>query len=90
MIAKMKSVCASGSSPHFSFEPPRPAPHQPPEASANFPCSACHPPSSGSRVGLSHVVMRSRRSALVCTITATTSSTGAPTPTNSRSGQPAT
>ena len=32
MIAKMKSVCASGRPPHFSRLAPRPTPHQPPRA----------------------------------------------------------
>ena len=59
MIAKMKSVCASGSAPHFSFDPPRPTPHQPPEASANLPCRACSPAPSGSAwSGCSQSVMR--------------------------------
>ena len=32
-IAKMKSVCASGSQPDFSIEWPLPTPKMPPEAS---------------------------------------------------------
>ena len=38
MIAKMKSVGAFGSQPHFSLLAPRPTPNQPPEPSAYFPC----------------------------------------------------
>ncbi len=40
-MAKMKSLCASGSQAHFSRLPPRPRPHQPPEASAHIPCVGC-------------------------------------------------
>ena len=40
MMAKMKSVCASGSWPHFSRLAPTPTPNQPPEESALKPCAA--------------------------------------------------
>ncbi len=40
-MAKMKSLCASGSHAHFSRLAPRPRPHQPPEASAHMPCVGC-------------------------------------------------
>ena len=40
MIAKMKSLCASGSQDHFSRLAPRPTPHQPPSASAYLPWTA--------------------------------------------------
>ena len=43
MIAKMKSVCASGRLPHFSRLAPSPRPHQPPDASANMLCAGCQP-----------------------------------------------
>ena len=77
MIAKMKSVCASGSAPHFSLEPPRPTPHQPPDASANLPCRACRPLPSGSAwSGCSQTVMRDIRVDRVLTIQATTSTAG--------------
>ena len=37
MMAKMKSLWASGSQLHFSLLAPRPTPHQPPSASAYNP-----------------------------------------------------
>ena len=40
MIAKMKSLCASGSQDHFSRLAPRPTPHQPPSARAYLPWMA--------------------------------------------------
>ena len=43
MIGKMKSVCASGSAPHFSRLPPSPTPHQPPVPSATLPWVSCQP-----------------------------------------------
>ncbi len=41
MIAKMKSLWASGSHDHFSRLAPRPTPHQPPDASAQVPWVDC-------------------------------------------------
>ena len=41
MMAKMKSLSASGSQDHFAFELPRPTPNSPPDASAHHPWSVC-------------------------------------------------
>ena len=50
MTARMKSVCASGSEPHFCRLPPSPTPQKPPRASAIMPWIAWKPALSG--VGL--------------------------------------
>ena len=41
MMAKMKSVVAFGTQPHFSLLAPRPTPNQPPEPIAYLPWIGC-------------------------------------------------
>ncbi len=67
MIAKMKSLDASGSQFHFVSELPSPTPNTPPAASAHMPCCTCQhsPDASFSVQPLSHTMMRCERESLV-------------------------
>ena len=90
-MAKMKSLCASGSHDHFSRLAPRPTPHQPPSASAYLPWMACQQVSSLSSQVLpfSQAPTRTLRLALVSTSAATSIAISAPAERNIRAGAPA-
>ena len=90
MIAKMKSVCASGSQPHFSRLAPRPTPHQPPSARAYLPCIAWKQVSSGSgHEPLSQAAIRASRLADVVAEDSARPAITAAAPRKSRAGAPA-
>jgi len=90
MIAKMKSLWASGSHDHFSRLAPRPTPHQPPSASAYLPWIGCRQvPSLSVQVPPIQAPMRSIRLGLVRTSSATTPVITAPADRNIRAGAPA-
>lgn len=84
----MKSVCASGSWPHFSTPAPRPVPKPPPSANEYTPCSAWKQAPSGSGLVTPMQPRRSARCGTVITSAVQTTTATPTVATNSRSGAP--
>ena len=90
MIAKMKSLCASGSQDHFSRLAPSPTPHQPPSARAYLPWMDWkHVPSWSGQEPLSHASIRAIRLAEVTARISASAVMTAAAPRKIRAGAPA-
>jgi hypothetical protein len=90
ITAKMKSVCASGSVPHFCRLPPSPTPQNEPLARANSPCAACQPSSPKVAIGSVNVASRFTRSGSIVASSASSVPRRAPRNSSTRIGAPTT
>ena len=89
MIAKMKSLCGSESSPHFSRLAPSPRPNQPPSARAYRPWIGWRAAPNSLVSRPSQTSKRPSRLGLVTMKATAISTNGAPANPNQRSGMPA-